>query len=264
MSIIHNGTLASFSVGRPTALIVDFGANQTRVVPVIDGFVIRQAIQYTKRGGNWMTNRVINTIEQSKNTPIKLWYENRYQMTKCTSFTEYHKNSIAEDIKRWMFLVPPSNNNNSKVASTSSASTSELTVINEARNYSISMMERMPPYELPDGQLVYPSQDLCFMPEHLFTNSQDLLASSSVDTSSSISSSNASTSATDSSIIVTNSSLQDLIYNAVSKCDVDSRKDLLGNICLVGGGSLMDGMQSRIVEELVPMLPPNIKVIIFS
>ena len=50
-----------------------------------------------------------------------------------------------------------------------------------------------------------------------------------------------------------------LIMSAISKCDVDTRRTLLSNILLVGGGSNMDGMPVRLTSELNKLLPSTMK-----
>jgi actin-related protein len=62
-------------------------------------------------------------------------------------------------------------------------------------------------------------------------------------------------------IILDFDSLQHLVVSSVSKCDVDARKELLSNILLVGGGSMIDGIGPRLQYELQQLLPLSMKVI---
>ena len=55
------------------------------------------------------------------------------------------------------------------------------------------------------------------------------------------------------------SSLPELMRASVLRADVDCRKDLLANTCLVGGGSLIDGVSPRLSYELGGLLPPHLK-----
>jgi hypothetical protein len=59
---------------------------------------------------------------------------------------------------------------------------------------------------------------------------------------------------------VDNETLQGLIHSCISKCDVDVRRELLSNVVLVGGGSLIDGLSYRMQHELNEILPANMKV----
>lgn len=53
------------SLGRPTSLIIDFGARATRIIPVVDGFTLNKSIVSTNRGGNWIDVEVKNEIDRS-------------------------------------------------------------------------------------------------------------------------------------------------------------------------------------------------------
>jgi actin-related protein len=54
--------------------------------------------------------------------------------------------------------------------------------------------------------------------------------------------------------------LAGLVMQAVLKADVDARKELLGNIVVVGGGALTDGVVPRLQSDLAGILPNHIKV----
>lgn len=59
-------------------------------------------------------------------------------------------------------------------------------------------------------------------------------------------------------------SLADLVYACVAHADPDVRKELLGNIQIVGGGSLIQGLAQRLVHELSGIVPSHMKVRLFS
>jgi actin-related protein len=54
-----------YNLGRPTSLIIDFGARATRIIPVVDGFTLNKSIVSTNRGGNWIDVEVKNEIDRS-------------------------------------------------------------------------------------------------------------------------------------------------------------------------------------------------------
>ena len=76
--------------------------------------------------------------------------------------------------------------------------------------------------------------------------------------------SNHPSSSSPSSLRIEEESLSDLIYLVVSRADVDVRKDLLSNIVLCGGASLISGLSQRLTKELMEMVPSNYKVKIIS
>lgn len=51
-----------------------------------------------------------------------------------------------------------------------------------------------------------------------------------------------------------------MIWNVILKSDIDIRRELLGNVIPVGGGSLIDGMAQRLSNELSTLAPSSIKV----
>jgi hypothetical protein len=56
--------LTSFAMGRQTALVVDVGANGTRVTPVVDGLLLQNAQRRNGRGGEWLKNVQRRVCEQ--------------------------------------------------------------------------------------------------------------------------------------------------------------------------------------------------------
>ena len=89
-------------------------------------------------------------------------------------------------------------------------------------------------YELPDGQLISLCSERFRCPEAMFQ--PDLLGSES-------------------------SSIHNMIYYSVMKCDVDIRKDLFGNIVVSGGNTMFPGIADRMHREIVKLDPSQIKII---
>ena len=57
--------LSAFSVGRPTALVVDVGASGSTVVPVKDGYLLRKCMRRSLIGGDIVTAHLLRAIETS-------------------------------------------------------------------------------------------------------------------------------------------------------------------------------------------------------
>jgi len=88
-------------------------------------------------------------------------------------------------------------------------------------------------YELPDGQVITIGNERFRAPEAMFQPSfLGFEAPSS----------------------------QDLLYQSIMKCDVDSRKDLYGNVILAGGNTMFSGMADRVQKELVALAPSTMKI----
>ena len=263
------GMLSSFSAGRPTSLVVDFGAREVRIVPIVDGYTLNRAVITTRRGGDWVDDAVRREIEATGIT-IQPWFtkgndkdrssnisssssssssSNSSGMSVTSSFQEAHVKDVVRDVKRWMSFVP--------------YKTVEAT-------YRESFMAGLtiPPYELPDGTLVRNSEALCTAAERLFIPVLDTQKRLRAPLGSMSASSPSSSSSFSSSSLVQGSwpldveadSLQELVHASLARCDVDARRDLISNIVVVGGASLIDGVPQRLSHELTELLPSNMKV----
>ncbi|GBG80432.1 hypothetical protein CBR_g30897 [Chara braunii] len=49
-------------------------------------------------------------------------------------------------------------------------------------------------------------------------------------------------------------------YQSIQKCDVDIRKDLIGNIVLSGGSTMFPGISDRMTKEITMAAPSTVKV----
>jgi actin-related protein len=54
--------------------------------------------------------------------------------------------------------------------------------------------------------------------------------------------------------------LHELVFASLAMCDIDCRKELASNIILIGGGTLLDGLQARLQADLATLLPGHMKV----
>ena len=269
--IMSNASLASFSSGRQTSLVVDFGATQTRVTPVVDGFVINGGALRTNRGGDWLdeivTNVVNNTNKSSSSSSgnssssssskkrkasssapkrdpiiIKPWFEKDADSIKrygtcAPSLRELHVRDVIRDLKKWMIFVPYQK------------------IPDNLRENFINNVIKLPDYELPDGSTVTYFDELCTGPEKLFIPA-DGKAPKQVPRP--VVGLPARAQPTE--IDVNTDSLQEIVRASVLGCDVDCRKEIMSNVMLVGGGSLIDGMQQRLADELKTVFPDNVKV----
>ena len=54
--------------------------------------------------------------------------------------------------------------------------------------------------------------------------------------------------------------IHEMVYSAIMKCDVDIRKDLLGNIIVGGASTLFPGFADRLQKEVIALAPSTMKV----
>jgi actin-related protein len=89
------------------------------------------------------------------------------------------------------------------------------------------------PYELPDGNVIQITTQRFRCPEVLF---QPCLIGKE------------------------STGVHEMIFNSVTKCDIDVRKDIFSNIVLSGGSTMFNGFQERLQEEVAVLAPPSVKV----
>ena len=94
-------------------------------------------------------------------------------------------------------------------------------------------MELEETYELPDGQLITVGNERFRCPEVIFQPSF---------------------------IGLDTPGLHESLYNSITKCDVDIRKDMYASIVLSGGSTLFPGMAERMLGEMVHLAPSLMKV----
>ena len=124
---------------------------------------------------------------------------------------------------------------------------------------------RPEPYELPDGTTIdlqsSLGKDLLRIPELLFTDDVPFQTNNNNNNNNNNSSKTGDTStASTKHPTVSNLSIHRLIHESVSSVgDADLRKELCGNIVLVGGSSLFPGMEQRLSYELSGLITANFK-----
>ena len=260
--------LGAFCYGRSTALVIDMGASHTTISPVVDGYVLKKAVVSTSRGGDYLDSLFSDNLA-SKGIQVIPWFQkpgfSPHPVSVTPSFVKMHRGDVLRDIKQWMcFLSPYSKHEDD--------SSSSRATVN-------SRIQYLPSYELPDGTAVAASEELCLVPDVLFKRNR---TRAPAHVFAKATSTGPNTSGTDSNrpggiipatligglpahaqpldIDYSADPLHELVYASIAKCDIDCRKELLSNIVLVGGGSLLDGLPARLTSELSAMLPSHMKV----
>ena len=264
---MNNSVLASFSAGRQTSMVIDLGATETRVTPVVDGFAVKGGALKTRRGGDWLDNIVSNVVKTKASDSsggsgsskkrkgensgtgitVKPWFEKDEDAIKkygkCSpSLREMHTMDLIRDIKKWMCFVPY-----------------QAVEPSERKNF-ITNVIQLPEYELPDGSPIGHFDELCTGPEKWFIPKEPGTGVKTVPRP--VVGLPAHCQA--SNVDVEGDSLQEIVRASILGCDVDCRKEVLNNIMLVGGGSLIDGVQQRLQSELKSVFPESVKVKVTS
>lgn len=235
--ISSNAVLAALSMCKPTALVIDIGASGTTVSPVVDGYALYKSSNKSPLGGDYFNRCIAGYLQQqSVYGSVQPWFDVKNKDTGASSisnssekFTEsfrrYHRGSVLQDLKSWITVVPYT-----RLGHLSKTARSQL------------LMESLhiPPFVLPDGTSVVQSDMLVTTAECLFQQpAHDYFPTVP-----------AAEGANTTPWCIP--PLIQLIREAVTHTgvDMDVRKELLSNIIVVGGGSLIDGVAHRLVHEL--------------
>ncbi|GKY96493.1 hypothetical protein MPSEU_000608700 [Mayamaea pseudoterrestris] len=233
--------LAAFSHGRPTALVVDIGAGGTRVTPVIDGLVMKQAQRRSGRGGDWLSNVQWKAIMSQVDEEIRPHYQVSFKST-LKSKGIYHRWAMQEIMYEFQ------TSGYVHLANWWHDSTVPFVYADDAMDVdpaSPASASTESSYVLPDGQVIdltnRVGKDLCRIPELYFSDELPYLPDNKI---------------VDQSILgqhftLSNLSLPRLIHSSLSAVgDVDARKDLAGSILLTGGSSQFENLEQRLSLEV--------------
>lgn len=239
--------MAAFSMGKPTAVVLDVGAALSTAACVLDGFMLHRGVAKTRVAGNLldaMLEERLNKLLASKQAQageeklpprILPLYAVERKLNKAgdllsvaervlpnttASFHRFMTLEVVRDIKESMCRLAdtPLDKEGGDTSTSSSAS-----------------------YELPDGRMIHVGRDRYEVPEALFAPASRIQIGEDVDG-------------------VAFSGLTALVRRAVDRVDVDIRRDLYSNVVVVGGSSLFPGLVVRLASELQEALPTALKV----
>lgn len=187
MYVCSNATLGSFSTGRPTGLVLDFGASQTRIVPVVDGYALNKATVTTIRAGNMFDELLARKIESSSGLPVTPWHDRSNHISYQVPTPTNNNNSINPNTSPSTSYINKSSLSGMSMPHISSVRQMFIQdVIRDCKRTScfipykpIAITHNNSPeifmdslvvsqFELPDGTYVQPNYNLCTVPERMF------------------------------------------------------------------------------------------------
>lgn len=248
--------LSAFAMGRQTCLVVDIGSSGCRVTPLVDGFLLRTSQRRNGRGGDWLGHMAWNALLQY-NHAVQPRYQRNLGKEFDTANSRFHRWAMqdftyelrtTEHIRLDAWRTDDHRVPFSTIAE--SAKTSDSAGTETAAGVASSSAAASSFFELPDGTKINTQgtlgRDLCRIPELLFapnvpfsSSTTDMLSQSST---------------------LSNLPLHQLIHDSLTSVgDADIRKELCGNIVLVGGSSLFAQLEQRLSYELTGIVTGNFK-----
>ena len=246
----RSGVMAAFGAGKPSALVIDFGASHLSVTPVHDGMILKKGVMKSNLGGNYMSSQVKAVLATNEPQPINI--TPHYLIKSKTpvdagqpanvvlrnfpsgfnppqeSFRKYQEEKVVLEFKElelqaWTLPNIAFRGGGDAVAK--------------------DQAQYMHPFEFPDGYNQPFSWERYKIVESLFDNqsytppsagSEDAVLFPQPDPA---------------------STLPGLVRQSLSQVDVDIRAHLLSHVVITGSGSLIRGLPDRIQSEIQKLYP---------
>ena len=290
--------VAAFSVGRPTALIVDLGASGARVTPVVDGLLLRTAQRRSGRGGDWLDHCAWHALtrngrmilrpryqvgQQQQQQSSSSWsdtanlglfhrwamqdlmYEMRSSEAQCPAYHEPTIGSSDTDARvPFLYKKKPEKDEHSQDDNDMSGENEDEEDEDDDNDDDDRMdMDISSPTAAAARHYELPDGTLVDLSGTRV--GRDLTRVPELWFTDDLPFHDDAAAAANSSILqqhysLSNLPLHKLIHSSLSAvADVDVRKDLAANIVLVGGCSVTPGLEQRLVMELQALLPSAYK-----
>ena len=220
--ICKSAVLSGFSCGRSTCLVFDSGHNSTYSVPVNDGYALQKCLIKNNIAGDYITQLVQKKLE-SKNININPFYTFKNRKNGDKFITNY----IKDEEKA---LYDKTYENFWKTEIIRDLKETCLITSDEALKYDSEKDEFIPTsmtpelvYDLPDKTTVNLLQDRNLILERIFNPIKEYPGFGGY---------------------------HQMVNDAISKPDIEIRKDLYSNIFLCGGNTLFNGFPERFQKQI--------------
>lgn len=218
--------------------MVDSGASTTYAVPIHDGLALNKGIIKFDVGGETITRMLLQEIEQAKHMQVRPRYTFRRNV-RCTTDKAGELQVLPEFTleNRDFPNTHPSFHRAAMLEIVRDIKETHCKVSDTA--YSDASYQNIPTvgYEMPDGSTLELGAERFRIPELLF-NCTGPLDNGSVGFV----------------------GIHQMAFDAITRCDMDIRKELYGNVVLAGGNTLFTGFTERLTKKLMDLSSQNIKV----
>ncbi|KAJ3174027.1 Actin-like 6A [Geranomyces variabilis] len=228
--LARSAVLAAFASGRSTALVLDSGGHMTCAVPVVDGYVLKKALQKQPYAGNFVSNQAllhltaqgINVTPQylvSNKSAVDAGQPPRFDLReRPNTSASYHKLALDRAVDEFKETV--------------------CHVSETAFNETALNARPVKNYEFPDGYNNifgierFKITESLFKPSYMLRDSQQPPDGNPAPVS-----------------------ITQLVQNSIALCDPDLRSQLYPNVVLTGASTLLPGFADRVHHELLSAAP---------
>jgi actin-related protein 4 len=238
----RNSVLAAFAAGKASALVVDVGATSISVTPVHDGLIMKKGIQRSPLAGNWLSSQLRSLFQNTEpqidltphfmiasktpvdaGAPAQATYR-KFETPPSQTYRILQEERVLTEFKESVVQVWPGPGRLS--SGTTTGTTNE--------DFAKSQPGRV--FEMPDGANQLWGVERFKVAEGMWDEKAALPSSSEP----------APTKA---------QTIPEMIKTAVNSVDMDLRVNLLQNIVVTGGTTLLNGFNDRLVSEVQAAFP---------
>ncbi|KAH8202703.1 hypothetical protein TruAng_003079 [Truncatella angustata] len=228
---------AAFAAGKASALVIDVGGANTSVTAVHDGMILKRSIQKSPVGGIWLSSQIRS-----------MWESNEPKVDVVPTFMVENKTPVDAGqpaqarLRKFGFDIHPSFRAYEEERLLTEFKESVVEVWRGPGKYSNPGNEELVKsqpgriFEMPDGANQMWREQRFRVSEGLWDDAAQLHVSGSDP-------------------ITKAQTIPELVRNCLNNVDVDLRPNLLGNIVVTGGSSLLAGFNDRLTNELTAMYP---------
>ena len=232
--ICKSAVLSGFSCGRSTCLVFDSGHNTTYAVPVNEGYALQKSLIKNNIAGDWVTNLVEKNLEK-RNININPFFKFKVKKDGEKYKTEFLKDDAIFDKTYENFW---------KKEIIRDLKESCLTTNDEALKYDEAKDEFIPNsvnqeliYDLPDKNTINMTHDKNLILERVFNPVKEYPEFMGY---------------------------HQMVNDAISKADLEIKKELYSNIFLCGGNTLFSGFPERFQKQIINTNKQTFKIKIIT
>ena len=78
---VKRSVMSLFATGKTTGFVYSSGAEQTELMPICDGYILRRGFKSFNQGGNTVTRAVLNFMESNPTNPVHPHFDYEFSMT---------------------------------------------------------------------------------------------------------------------------------------------------------------------------------------
>ncbi|ODQ81434.1 hypothetical protein BABINDRAFT_159728 [Babjeviella inositovora NRRL Y-12698] len=223
-SLVKSPLCVTYGMGKATGLVIDIGSSVASVTPILDGAILAKGLKHSRFAGDFLDLHVMNYLTTTHGLKLDSLLPARFaNVAVSQSFKTYQIGSVLDDFK------------------------SSITALS---NFPLSLLQQyqtgLKHYQLPDGKVLPCGPEQLHLAEPLFQPISYALPPPYTIAPSAAGGPQQQT-----------GGLMELVLASLKSLEAngDVYGQLLSNIIITGGGSLLQGLETRLLNDLNRFLP---------